>query len=82
MRPTEKQMQMTRPGMVHWVGTGPAGKQCWQCHHFGGDLGRRPLFLWETARCDKATQKNGGRKGPRFLGDALACSHFSALEGD
>ncbi len=65
----------TRPGQAHWAGSGPPGKKCKDCVHFGGSSkkpGRCALF----ANHLKANLQR--TKAPKFSGAALSCKHFEA----
>lgn len=79
----------TYPGMASWGGTGPRGKCCIDCPHWGDELKYRPKrrvrktrlgdvgSIPESAhaRCGKY-RDTMGREGPAIPGHALSCGRF------
>ena len=55
----------TAKGQAHWAGTGPSGKTCKECMHYGTD-----------GRCQKVMSLTG-RRGAKFADYAKACRFFS-----
>jgi hypothetical protein len=57
----------THRGMAHFAGSGPAGKCCRDCAHFGVN---------KANRCQQFKTLTG-KYGPPIPGDALSCRHFT-----
>lgn len=56
------------PGMAHWAGSGPLGKECRHCLRFAKTVGN-------NGRCGKYREL-AGRRGPVFSRLASACKYF------
>lgn len=58
------------PGMAHFAGSGPAGKKCNQCHHWG---------YWRGGKRYRGCAKTfflTNSHGAEVAGKNLACKYF------
>jgi hypothetical protein len=68
--------RQSEPGQAAPAGwQAPAGKQCWQCHHF-----ERRQKTNSKGRCGKHRELMRGKDGPQFPADTLACKHFEPIQ--
>jgi hypothetical protein len=76
-----RQLRQTVPGMAHFAATGPLGRYCKGCAHFGyrrvsrngaGDVVRTTLRKNSCAKFHELT----GKHGPAIPPDTEACRHF------
>ncbi len=68
----------TPSGMAYWAGTGPPGRTCRECRHFGqkkGDIGYNTHGLLKNAKCAQylSLSLRDGRAIPH---DSKACKFF------
>lgn len=80
----ERRRSQTFPGMAHFANTGPSGKTCRECQHWGG--GRASDYTSPTGRfhgliknhpCSRYESMMNGVTGPGVPADAQSCKHFS-----
>lgn len=72
------QMSLTRPGMAHLAGSGPAGETCAECERWGYWHEVRHAGhaknVWRAA-CAKYRELTG-KIGDRVPGGSAACKYF------
>lgn len=66
-----------KPGMAHFAGSGPPGKTCKQCQHFGDVYDQHNDKYID--RCQKYQQLMGGKVGARISDEYAACRHFEKI---
>lgn len=71
----DKLIRQTPPGMAHWAGTGPSGKTCETCKHFG-TLYAENSPRAQTNRCKLYQKLMCGKIGGRISENTPACKYF------
>lgn len=69
----QEQYRGSRPGMAHFAGTGPRGKECWDCAFYGRPDG---LMRSRGMRCRKYAELMGGWHVDPLPSGARACKYF------
>lgn len=76
-----EQQANTPPGMAHWAGTGPKGKQCRECLFWTGCGGERGYYSGgnglKPRSCKKYMDLMSGKRGPAVPYYTPACRHFA-----
>lgn len=65
----------SQPGMAHFAGTGPEGKTCGQCAHYGFYRESKVGKSYRVSGCGKY-QRLTGHPGPAFHKDTSSCKYF------
>lgn len=66
------------PGMAHWAETGPDGRTCRECLHWGsGKRFRREEGQLCPRRCRQFSRLMQGAEGPGVPHGQASCRHFS-----
>jgi hypothetical protein len=81
----DRLVKLTKPGMAHWAGTGPAGTTCEGCAHYGfresirgkhGDIVKTVLHAKSCGRYFEIMRRAGGAIGPK----TPSCRHYQPRE--
>lgn len=68
----------TPPGMMYWAGSGPSGKTCSGCKHFGyGHLNRKEKWIRKPRGCALYWRAMGKHQEP-LPRETPACKYFQA----
>lgn len=73
-----RMIRNTPDGMAHWAGSGPEGKTCKTCAHYGAVFPREGTTKYQD-RCKLYQQRAGGRVGGKIPSATAACKYFSAV---
>jgi len=73
-----KLVRNTFHGMAHWAGSGPQGKTCATCQHFG------TVYQYEGAkpkkdRCKLYFKMMEGKIGNQIPANTMSCKHYSEI---
>jgi hypothetical protein len=83
----EYQIRSSRPGMAHFANTGPLGRTCAECQHFGYYQQRRDAAGNPTGAtfrrngCEKFHELTG-KHGPAVPPSAAACKYFQPKDDE
>ena len=76
--PAHNAANSTYEGMAAWAGTGPVGKNCLQCAHFGAGVKDRPKKTSASAGCHEWLRLMSNARAKKYPASAEACRYFQA----
>jgi len=75
-----QRLEASVPGMAHWGDTGPAGRTCRECLHWGDSIRfRRQAGELCPRRCRQFSRLMQGAQGPGVPHSQPSCRHFTPL---
>jgi hypothetical protein len=72
----DEKIRATKPGMVHWAGTGPPGTTCCQCAAWMKPRGVE--LINASYPCAKWVAWQKRKTGSRIPAQTASCSYFAA----